>query len=368
MSVLTSLSTAVPAYKHSQDDLAEYMCDLFGYAELERRKLRVLYKKSGIHTRYSVIPDYSLPPEKRIFFTGHNHLQHVPEIEFRMNYYIRNALDLALEAVGKCIEATVAKSEITHLITVSCTGMYAPGLDIDIVQSLRLNEQINRTSVNFMGCYATIHALKQADAVCRSDENAIVLIVSVELCTIHFQKIEDADNMTANLLFADGAAATLVVSDSLAAKKQIHGFRIRNFHSLVTLDGKTDMAWQISSTGFLMTLSKYIPQLIEKGILHFFEKALQSSGIAKKDITHWAIHPGGRKILDLIEKELGLAKTDLDSSRMVLKNYGNMSSPTILFVLKEILEHKVNVNTAERTFAVAFGPGLTMESVILENV
>jgi predicted naringenin-chalcone synthase len=368
MSVLTQISTAVPTYKHVQSDLAEFMCDLFGYTGQERRKLKILYAKSGIETRYSVIPDYSLPIAERVFFTEHSHPQNIPDIDFRMNYFIRHALGLSLEAISGCLGTPFSKKEITHLITVSCTGMYAPGLDIDLVQSLGLNEQINRTSVNFMGCYASLHALKQADAICRSDDNAVVLIVSVELCTIHFQKLDDTDNTTANLLFADGAAAAVVVSDRIAKEKKLKGFRMNKFHSLVSLEGKRDMAWQISSTGFLMTLSKYIPQLIEKGIGIFFEKALLSLSLNKSDISHWAIHPGGRKILEVIEKELGLKKTDLEISRNVLKAYGNMSSPTILFVLKEFMDHKADFNFPERTFAVAFGPGLTLESVILENV
>ncbi len=368
MSVIASISNAVPDHKHTQADLAEFMCDLFEYTGAERRKLSALYAKSGIETRFSVIPDYSLPQAERVFFTENNHPSSSPGIEFRMNYYIRHALELSLKAIGKCIEAKVDKAEITHLITVSCTGMYAPGLDIDIVQSLRLNEHINRASVNFMGCYATLHALKQADAICRSNEKAIVLIVCVELCTIHFQKLDDIDNLTANLLFADGAGAALVVSDRIASEKQLDGFGIRKFHSHIELGGKKDMAWQISSTGFLMTLSKYIPQLIENGIKTFFGKAILTLGIEKSDVKHWAIHPGGRKILDVVQQQLGLTKMDMESSRSVLKNYGNMSSPTILFVLKDILENKADLTIPERTFAVAFGPGLTMESVILENV
>jgi predicted naringenin-chalcone synthase len=368
MSVITTISTALPDYKHKQSDIAEFFSDVFQYPEKERRQLRVLYAKSGIDTRYSVIPDYSLPAGKRTFFSKTDLQEPLPGLEHRMKLFANKALKLSLRAIRKCLNEKIKKTEMTHLITVSCTGLYAPGLDIDIIQSLKLNENINRTSINFMGCYAAIHALKQADAICKSDSAAIVLIVCAELCTIHFQRKDDPDNITANLLFADGAGAAIIVADKVAEKKKLHGFNIKNFHSQVELKGKGDMVWQISSTGFLMTLSKYIPELIEKGIKQLFNKAIYKLGIEKQDITHWAIHPGGKKILEVIQQELNLENTDIESSRNVLRSYGNMSSATVLFVLKNIMGNKAKANKPEVTFCVAFGPGLTMESVILENV
>ena len=233
---------------------------------------------------------------------------------------------------------------------------------------MQLNENINRTSINFMGCYAALHGLKQADYICKSEPDAVVVVICVELCTLHFQKIESEDNDTANILFADGACAALIVSDDFAAKNNLNGFGIKRFHSQIALNGKTDMAWRLTGTGFLMTLSSYIPQLIEKGIKTFFDKAINALGLKKEEIAHWAIHPGGRKILEVIQKELGLQKDDLESSFRVLRNYGNMSSPTVLFVLKDIWETKIKKDKKELTFAAAFGPGLTMESLILENV
>lgn len=368
MSVIASISTALPAHKHKQSDLADFMCKLFQYPDQEQNKLRMMYSKSGIDSRYSVIPDYSSNKEDRIFFSKTSNLEPFPAIEYRMQYFNKTALPLCIEAIENCIKEKIHQDQITHLITVSCTGLSAPGLDIDIVQRLKLNPTINRTSINFMGCYAAIHALKQADYICKSEPNAAVLIVCVELCTIHFQKIDDLDNITANLLFADGAAVALVVPNNSASTNKFKGFEIKKFHSHIELNGKCDMAWQISSTGFLMTLSSYIPQLIEKGFKRLFEKSIDNLKIKKKDITHWAIHPGGRKILEVIQKELELKNDDLESSYRVLKNYGNMSSPTVLFVLKDILDKKVNTKKKELTYAAAFGPGLTMESVILENV
>ncbi|HXB11013.1 MAG TPA: type III polyketide synthase [Bacteroidia bacterium] len=362
MSVLTDIATALPDYKHKQKDIAGFMSDLLENPEEGREKLLTLYAGSGIDTRYSVLSDFSLPSSKRTFFDKGKD----PSLEYRMKLYTDNALKLSLKAIRKCMGGDIKHKDITHIITVSCTGLYAPGLDIDIIQSLKLDENISRTSVNFMGCYAAIHAFKQADSICTSNKDAIVLIVCLELCTIHFQKKEDIDNITANLLFADGVGAALIVGDNVAKKKKLHGFGIKNFHSQVELKGKADMAWQLSSTGFLMTLSKYVPRLIESGIKNLFNKAIHTLKVKQQDITHWAIHPGGKKILAVIQKELGLKDADISSSRKVLNDYGNMSSATVLFVLKDIMKKKAKPK--DLTYCVAFGPGLTMESVILENV
>ncbi len=368
MTLIANISTTVPEFKHKQQDLAEFMCNLLQYSERDKKKLRMLYTKSGIENRYSVLPDYSSGMEERIFYPKTSNLEPFPSIEYRMQYFNKTALSLCIEAIEKCIQGKINQNQITHLITVSCTGLSAPGIDLDIVQQLNLNASINRTSINFMGCYAAIHALKQADYICKSEAHAVVLIVCIELCTLHFQKTDNMDSITSNLLFGDGAAAALLVSDSYASNNELKGYAIKKFHSQIELSGKLDMAWQVSSTGFLMTLSSYIPQLLEKGIKNLFEKSIEKLNLKKQDISHWAIHPGGRKIVDLIQKELELTAADLESSYRVLKEYGNMSSPTILFVLKDILDTKVDAKKKELTYAVAFGPGLTMESVILENV
>jgi predicted naringenin-chalcone synthase len=368
MSIIANISTALPAYQHKQSDLAEFMCELFQYGSEEKRKLQIMYSKSGIDTRYSVIPDFSVNMEKRIFFPKTSNLEPFPDIEYRMQYFNKTALPLCIKAIEESIREKIHKNQITHLITVSCTGLSAPGLDIDIVQHMKLNSSINRTSINFMGCYAAIHALKQADYICKSQKDAIVLVVCVELCTLHFQKINNMDNITANLLFADGCSAALIVSDNVASENELKGFEIKTFHSQIELDGKHDMTWQVSSTGFLMTLSSYIPQLIEKNFKSLFKKTIDQHKIKKEDISHWAIHPGGRKILEVIQKELEIGNGDLESSYRVLKNYGNMSSPTLLFVLKDIWDNKVNTDRKELTYCVAFGPGVSIETMILENV
>lgn len=366
MSVIAQIATAVPAFQHQQAHLAEYMCDLLPWEKKEKEKLKLMYGRSGIELRHSVLPDFSKQTSETPFFSIDTAKPR--SLEDRMHLFQELAPDLCAKAIVECLSENVKLSDITHLITVSCTGMSAPGLDIDLVQKLGLSTNIHRTSVNFMGCYAALHALKQADYICQSDSDAVVVVVCVELCSLHFQLEDDMDNITANVLFADGAAAALVVSDAVAQRKDLHGFGIRKFHSQLSLNGRNDMAWRLSSTGFLMTLSAYIPQLVESGVQDLFENAIRQMKISKDEISHWAIHPGGRKILDTVQKELDLPLNALTSSFEILKNYGNMSSPTILFVLRDIWDNRVDVSKPEITFALAFGPGLTMESVLLENV
>lgn len=362
MSILCHISTAVPEHKYSQPELTEYLQQYIKGTELEERKRRLLSGNSGIKTRYSVLPDFQKEYKlKRLFSEAE-----APGIEERMECYHPAALQLSLEAINPILAHT-DRSQITHLITVSCTGMSAPGLDIELVNALGLPSTVNRTSVNFMGCYAAMHALKQADYICRAEADATVLIVCVELCSLHFQAEDHLDNLAANLIFSDGAAAALIVSDQVAAKNKIKGFHIDTFHSGLAYQGNKDMTWSLSGKGFLMNLSAYIPQLVEQGMKRLFDEAVAKMSIERNDLTHWAIHPGGRKVLEVVQKELSLKDEDLQSSYKVLSEYGNMSSPTILFVLKDIWENRVEQQQAERTFAVAFGPGITMESVLLSN-
>jgi predicted naringenin-chalcone synthase len=327
----------------------------------DRRKISMLYERSGIETRYAVIPDYSVPINERVFYPKTLDMEPFPGLDQRMELYNTHATKLSIEAIKNCIKNHLDAQNITCLITVSCTGMSAPGLDISIMQQLQLPNSIQRSSVNFMGCYAAIHALKMADNICKADPGAKVMIVCTELCTIHFQKTCEMDSIASGLLFADGAAAALVSGDN----RSNEGVSIGNFYSEVALNGQDDMAWNLSEKGFLMRLSSYIPQLLQAGITPLLQNALKAGGFSRKDITRWAIHPGGRKILENIQKELNLTGNDLRVSFDVLREYGNMSSPTILFVLKHMLED-LNGHD-EKIFAAAFGPGLTMETLILER-
>lgn len=360
MSSIVSIGTATPSYRIDQKDIYTFMNEVYGGTEEDSRRLKTLYERSGINSRYSSIIDYDPSQRQRSFFPATKNLEPFPSLEMRMQRYHEQAPGLAADAVYACLDGVADVKTITHLITVSCTGLAAPGLDLDLMERLQLDKSTYRTSVNFMGCYAAIHALKMADAICKTEPHAKVLIVCVELCTLHFQKKNDQDNITANAIFGDGAAAALICADSDAHEGAL---RLDGFYSEVHADGKRDMAWQLSGTGFLMTLSAYIPQLIEQGIAQLLENALNKFGLQKDAVDLWAVHPGGRKILDVITKELSLAPGALQASYDVLNEYGNMSSPTILFVLEQIMNARPG--KGQRIFGAGFGPGLTMETFLL---
>jgi predicted naringenin-chalcone synthase len=351
LSKIISIGTAVPAYCHRQTDILDFMQVVYASTEAEKRKMRFLYNQSGISQRYSVIPDYSRPLPEWKFYPQSEGLEPFPSLEQRMGVYNRQAPLLSVDAIRNCLGHEHDSKKITHLITVSCTGMSAPGLDLQIMELMDLKKDIFRTSINFMGCYAAIHALKIADAFCKADKKANVLVVATELCTLHFQREHTMDNIMSSLLFGDGSAAAWVTAE----ESEPEGMMIDNFYSEIIPKGKRDMAWELSSTGFLMTLSGYVPELIEED---FKSIAGRATGDAST-ISHWCIHPGGKKIIDAVQKSVGLEKTALQNSLEVLHDYGNLSSASILFVLKKILDEKKPV---EKMLGVAFGPGLTVET------
>ncbi|HEX7903438.1 MAG TPA: type III polyketide synthase [Chitinophagaceae bacterium] len=358
MSKIVSIGTAVPEHKHEQQSIFEFMSCVYALNEVEKRKLRFMFKHSSIENRYSILPDFSLPANEWQFFPPTENLEPSPSMEKRMKCFRKHAAPLALKAIADCL-IDYPDQRISHLITVSCTGMSAPGLDLELMELLNLPANTWRTSVNFMGCYAAIHALKLADAICKADANANVLIVCVEFCTLHFQREYTADNISSGILFADGAATVLVTGN-----KELDGLTIEHFYSSVSSKGKQEMVWELSSTGFLLNLSAYIPDLIEENFNSFVNEVLDDIALKKEDITHWCIHPGGKKVLQAVHNSLQFSNGQLQNSYDVLSEYGNMSSPTILFVLKRIRQ-ALNKQQSNKIFGAAFGPGLTMETFIL---
>jgi predicted naringenin-chalcone synthase len=362
LSKIISIGTAVPAYKHRQEDILPFMQRIYALDSQANRKLRFLYQQCGIGWRYSVIPDYTRPTMEWEFYPPTENLEPFPSLEQRMAMYREYAAPLSTAAICRCLEGKVEATQITHLITVSCTGVSAPGLDLELVEALGLPLTTFRTSINFMGCYAAVHALKLANALIGADPGARVVIVCTELCTLHFQQEPTIDNMLSSLLFSDGAAAVLMTSDD----DPIEGITLRGFYSEIVPKGKSEMTWDLSATGFRMTLSPYVADLIEADFAGLVGRALEKSGTRKEDVHYWCIHPGGKKILAAIAKSLCLPGGCLDDSYETLKSYGNMSSPTILFVLQRMMA-RLEYGRSNRIFGAAFGPGLTMETFIAET-
>ena len=272
-------------------------------------------------------------------------------------------------ALAAC--AGVEASDITHVVTVSCTGFYAPGPDFMLARDLGLDPGVERYHLGFMGCYASIPALRMAKQLCEADSSAVVLVVSAELCTLHLRSSNDPDTIVASSLFADGAAAGIVSTRPAEAGEK--AFDLDGFATRVTPVGEGDMAWKIGDHGFEMVLSNAVPAIIDDHItgalepLFASEPALATAladDTASDAVEHWAIHPGGRSILDKVESRLVLTEAQLVPARETLRDFGNMSSATVLFVLKNILESQA-ASDGDRVAAMAFGPGLTVESALL---
>ncbi|AZQ65318.1 type III polyketide synthase [Flammeovirga pectinis] len=348
MTYIQNIATSSPKNKHSQSDLLAFMQSSTREGMHRQRKLlNIIYKNSGIDYRHSVIPDLYK------YFLNTT----VPNVEDRMDLFEKEALPLSLEAIDKCITKEQL-SKITHIITVSCTGISAPGLEIDIISALGLSNKIVRTAVNFMGCYAAFHGLRIADQICKSDENAEVLLVDVELCSIHFQNEFDDDNILANSLFADGAAAVHLSAERNKNSK----FELIGFDSRLALSGKAEMAWKITPLGFKMKLSNYVADIIRDDIKGLLDDVIEERNLDRNKLN-WAFHPGGVKILNTIAAAIGVDKSELQTSYDILKENGNMSSVTVLFVLKSLIDKK----TKGPIFSAGFGPGLTMEAMTLNQ-
>jgi alpha-pyrone synthase len=359
---ITAIGTANPVYQRTQQDIATLIAEALHLTRVQRKLLTRVYNASGIEQRHSVLSDYCKQPGDFDFFPN-DPLAPFPSTAERMAVYQTHAFPLAQAAIEDCLSQRpdLDKKDITHVITVSCTGMYAPGLDIEIVQHLNLNPSTRRTAINFMGCYGAFNGMKVADAICRADSDAVVLMVCVELCSIHFQNNQKLDSIVANAIFADGAAAVIVQIPRQAAPH----LRFESFYCDIMPQTTQEMAWHIADFGFEMVLTSYVPQAIQSGIAAFSGTLCQQMGLTMKDMDYFAIHPGGIRILNACETALHLTKEDNRFSYEVLRQYGNMSSATVLFVLRAVLMQLNNEDQNKKLFSCAFGPGLTLESMVL---
>lgn len=357
MSKIISIGTAVPAHCTKQDAILEFMHAAYNN-DVASRKLNALFHHSGIEARYSVIPDFDKQRGQHIFFNG---TPSTANVENRLDVFKEQALPLAIDAINNAygnIGTSLKEFGVTHLITVTCTGLSAPGIDAELIGQLDLPNDIYRTSVNFLGCNAAFHGLKIADMICKTDADAKVLVVCVELCTLHFQPKNNHDNLLSNTIFGDGAAAVIVTPERPEQK----GFAIKGFYSILLNKGKDLMGWDITPMNFEMVLDAKIPEFIGEEVISVLEKATGKYNISAGSIDKWAIHPGGKKIVDTIKKQLQLTEEETAPSYKVLNEYGNMSSPTILFVLSELLQQENK--TGESIFSIGFGPGLSIETAL----
>jgi predicted naringenin-chalcone synthase len=331
----------------------------------EKLKLHRIYSRSGIDSRYSVLEEFGKEEiAENVLFHPASRRQPAT-VSNRMKLFEDFSKGLCAEAARNCFSKlnNFEVKSITHVITFTCTGLTAPGLDMQLVEELGLQRNVERTCINFMGCYAGINALKTAWHICRSQPDAVVLLAGVELCTLHYRQYETQDQLIANAIFADGAAAAIVSAKDLSTQGRV--LELSNFYAEFEPSGKEEMVWKISEHGFDLKLSIYVPELIKKSILLLLQKLFAKAGITQNDIDYFAIHPGGVKILEACEEALSIAKEQNEISYNILKEYGNMSSVTIFFVLEKYIRQLKTTDLNKKMLACAFGPGLTVESMIL---
>lgn len=343
---LLGIGTATPTGRINQAAAAEMIAAIGGVRATRARAMARLYEHTGIERRAMAILD---GPHQTLYDGA------VPDTAARMRTFHELAPPLAHRACANALQdANSDPSRITHIVSASCTGLASPGVDITLIESLGLPPSTQRINIGFMGCHAAINALRSARAIALAEPEARVLVCCVELCSLHIQAAQEDGCPIADALFADGAAACVVGQGK-------HGVALRHTASILLPDSYDAMGWIIGPTGFSMGLSPMVPDILACHARPWIENLLAGQGLAISDIASWAIHPGGPRVLESVAKSIRLSERATEISASVLRDHGNMSSATILFIL-ERLRGRDMITPA---VALAFGPGLTGEALVL---
>jgi prepilin-type processing-associated H-X9-DG protein len=359
---LLGIGTALPSHRLSQAESAAMAQSLSATNDVQATLLRRLQRRSGVAFRHSVLlADADGPlPDRLPFYTGAN-----PSTAERMARFVAEAGPLALRASSAALAAAVVDpAAITHLVTVCCTGFQAPGFDLELIQALPLAADVARTQVGFMGCHGALNGLRVAHAFAQADAGARVLLCALELCSLHQQLGWHPERVVANALFADGAAATVLAADGTPAAGAVQvsaPWRLLASGSTVLPDSADAMAWTIGDHGFEMGLSPRVPALIAARLAPWLDGWLAARGLDRAAIGSWALHPGGPRLLESVRDCLGLPASAIEPSTAVLRECGNMSSATILFILNRLQRAGAPLPCV----ALAFGPGLCVEAALL---
>ena len=357
---IVSIGTAVPPTRIPQEHVRELFAAQPGIDRLTRRLIHAAFDASAIEHRHTVLTELGTGAARArsdpSFLDATGALLS-PTTGERNALYTRLAPQLSADAAHKALtDAGIPASAVTHIVTVSCTGFFAPGPDYRLVRDLGLPTTAERYHLGFIGCAAALPALRLAARLADAQPDAVVLVVCTELCSLHVRASEDPQQIVAASVFADGAAAAVVTS----VENDGGGFELDRFGTALTDEGESDMVWTIGDNGFEMILSAEVPRIIGREIRGAVERFVGGD----RPPDRWAVHPGGRSVLDRVESGLGLSPQALAASRDVLRDFGNMSSVTILFILRALL-HDETVGDGARVAALAFGPGLTVESAML---
>ncbi len=362
--VILGLGTAVPQNRYTQDEAVEVArvvsCETADQAKL----LQVIYRQTHIGYRHMI---YDRAAYDEVVQTAEdnggryrakNEDDFGPDTAERMAIYEREALPMALRSAGQALkESGLKPTDITHLVTVSCTGFRAPGFDIGLIKELGMSSSVERTHVGFMGCHGAFNGMRVARAFADADPNARILLCATEICSIHYYYPWNPKRIVGNALFADGSAAMVCASDK---QTPANGWNAVASGSCLFPDCEYAMGWEIGNNGFEMTLSAKVPTLIANNLKPWLESWLAKQNLTIGDIASWAIHPGGPRIIHSVEESLGLVEGVAWASREILTQYGNMSSPTVLFILDRLRRE----NSLRPCVALGFGPGLVAEAAL----
>ncbi len=356
--------SAVPAHSIEREESVQLVVDNFCRTDQERRVVPALYRMAGVQRRHSVLLEALGTNNGNGRYRLLHHPSHEgdrgPSVAQRMAEYESSSAPLALRAAETAMtQAATDREAITHLVTVSCSGFCAPGVDIHLIDQLGLRPTVERVHVGFMGCHGALNGLRAANAFAGSDPHARILLCAVELCSVHYHYGWDPEKLVANALFADGAAA-IVGGRSTEPATESGAWTVRATGSCLIPNSKEAMTWRIGDNGFEMTLSNAVPSLIESHLRPWVEDWLARQELGLGDVQTWAVHPGGPRILSSVTKALDLGKEDLAVSKEILRDYGNMSSPTILFILDRLRQSGAKTPCV----ALAVGPGLMAEAVL----
>ncbi len=348
---ILGLGTAVPPCALPQALSAELASLASGHTPDEKERLAFLYGLTGIQRRHvAVLDEGNAIPDQFVRSTAG------PSTAWRMDRYETAALPIARRA---CVEALgvsgVDRQSITHLVTVSCTGFAAPGVDLNLIRDLGLNASVQRTHVGFMGCHGALNGLRVARALAASEAGSRILLCAAELCSLHFSFGPGSERSISNALFADGAAAVVAVAD-----EDNPPWSVAASGSVLVPKTEDAMTWRVGDHGFTMTLAPEVPRVIRSELRPWLTGWLGAHGFALEDVGSWAVHPGGPKILDAVQAALELPKDALADSRAILADYGNMSSPTVLFILQRLMKR----DAPRPCVSLGFGPGLVVEAAL----
>jgi predicted naringenin-chalcone synthase len=359
---VSGIGTAVPTYSISQPDAAEAWASLTGVEGKRARTVKALYRKSRIRKRHSTLLEGTPQggvPRQTFYEPSRGENDPGPTTQARMLRFEADAPGLAAQAARSALEKSgIPSEEITHLVTVSCTGFFAPGPDTALVDQLGLPPTVERTHVGFMGCHGSLNGLRVASSFTGSQPGARVLVASVELCTLHMTYEWDPDSLVANSLFGDGAAALVGVREDGGPSES--SWQLAASGTCRLPDSADAMTWRIGDHGFRMTLAATVPDIIRGHLGGWVEGWLEENGLARSDVATWAIHPGGPRILTSVAEALELDPRENATSREVLSEFGNMSSATILFILDRLRRQEAPLPLV----AMAFGPGLVVEAAL----